>query len=111
MTARCAVHHRIWFRCDECFPVHQGFHLEVQRHEWIDILLGGVMSPREVREREDVHEPAFNTKKTVCINCARPFTDPRGPRCWYGFQDVGPFCEACDDLIKVHTRFDAGGRR
>lgn len=24
---------------------------------------------------------------------------------WYGVNEVGPFCEACDGLIKNHTKF------
>jgi hypothetical protein len=39
-----------------------------------------------------------------CINCHTTI-QPRVCTYWYGFHDVGPFCEACDRLIKVHTRF------
>lgn len=55
--------------------------------------------------------PADRTQKADngwCINCFRPFM-AADLRYWYGARSmqVGPLCEACDRIIKVHTRFKA----
>ena len=39
-----------------------------------------------------------------CINCGRIFA-PTGVLYWFGASEVGPFCETCDRVIKLHTRF------
>jgi len=44
----------------------------------------------------------FATK--ACINCGRRF-GIGSLRCWFGANEVGPFCETCDATIKVHTGF------
>jgi hypothetical protein len=39
-----------------------------------------------------------------CINCARLFRS-YDVRCYFGANEVGPFCDRCDRIIKAHTRF------
>lgn len=71
----------------------------------------------------DVHPPAEpspadpqpeKASGTWCINCFRPFYR-RGEydllRYYYGAGDdeIGPFCESCDRIIKTHTRFVEAG--
>jgi hypothetical protein len=57
----------------------------------------------------DTSRPSDGFEKTDhgwCINCFRAFTADT-PRYWFGSgaMRVGPFCEVCDRVIKVHTRF------
>ncbi len=47
-----------------------------------------------------------------CINCGHPFSHD-DVRCSFGSpaDTVGPFCEACDHVIKAHTGFYSNGLR
>jgi hypothetical protein len=49
-------------------------------------------------------------QRSSCINCFSPF-DREHIRHYYGANEVGPFCESCDRLVKVHTCFREDARR
>jgi len=68
-------------------------------------LVAGDLAPTITVDRASSrHEERAYPISPWCINCFAPLVRDT-VHYYYGAHDVGPFCEACDRLIKVHTGF------
>jgi len=66
--------------------------------------VGDMISPKEAGDAWLRAWKELEKHLGACINCGRRF-GIKTLRYWFGANKVGPFCEACDATIKLHTRF------